>query len=110
MAVSAAVFAACGVIVVRVQQNGGDGTSDVRPLIYSMAVGFLLGSALCLVGLLTEGRRLSFPVLVAGAVLATFAVGVPSLLSAAYPFVFVVWGYVYWRWSQRRPSRTGEGG
>lgn len=109
MVVSCAVLCACGVIVVRVQRDGGDGSSALRPLIYAVAAAFLLSSALCLVGLVTEGRRHSFPVLVAGAVLATFAVTVPSLLSAAYPFVLVVWGYVYWRWRWRwRRRRTTE--
>lgn len=102
--VSCAVLGACGVIVVRVQQDGGDGSSASRPLIYSVAVAFLLGSFLCVVALATEGKRRSFTVLVAGAALATFAVTVPSLLSAAYPFVLLVWGYVYWRWQGRRTT------
>lgn len=89
-------------IVVRVQQHGGDGSSALRPLAYVVAAAFALASALCLAGLMSEGRRLSFPVLVTGAGLATFAVSVPSLLSAAYPFVLVIWGYVYWRRLQLR--------
>ena len=101
---SCAALCACGVIVVRVQGDGGDGSSALRPLIYGIAVAFLLGSILCLVGLATEGRHRSFPVLVAGASLATFAVSVPSLLSAAYPFVLLVWGYVWWRWQQRQTT------
>lgn len=107
--VSSAVLGACGVVVVRVQRDGGDGTSALRPLIYAVAAAFLLGSVLCLVGLATEGRRRSFPVLVAGAALATFAVTVPSLLRAAYPFVLLVWGYVYGQWQERRRPTPGRG-
>lgn len=102
MVISCAVLCTCGVIVLRVQRDGGDGTSALRPLIYGVAAAFLFGSVLCLIGLATEGKRRSSAVLVAGATLATFAVSVPSLLSAAYPFVLLVWGYVWWRWQQRR--------
>ncbi len=40
--------------------------------------------------------------LVAGAVLLTAAVSVPTLVSAAYPLVLVVWAYA---WALRRHGR-----
>lgn len=94
---SAAVLLLVGVFVIALQgrREDVDAAERLRAVGYGVGAGFVAGSVLCLIAFVLGRRRAALGPLLVGAVLLTVAASVPSLFSAAYPLVLVVWAYAY---------------
>ncbi|MBW3667980.1 MAG: hypothetical protein KY443_02090 [Actinobacteria bacterium] len=97
MALASVLMMAAGLVAFRLQQDRTvtDDTRWMRTVSFGIAVAFVAGSVLCLVAVWLGRRSRALPPLVAGAVLLTLGVVVPTYFSAAYPLVLAIWGYAY---------------
>lgn len=104
-AASATLLLVVGIFVIGLQGRREDieAAERLRTVGYGVGAAFLAGSVLCLAAFVVGHRRAAVAPLVTGAVLLTAAVSVPSLFSAAYPLVLIVWAYA---WALRRDLRA----